>query len=36
MHKEMIKHGIDPNNPEFIPICRQKAIIEPKLLWWTQ
>ena len=36
MHKEMIKKGINPNNPEYIPLYRQRAIQKLEPLWWTR
>lgn len=35
MLNEMIKQGINTNNPEYIPLYRQRAIAKPQVLWWT-
>ena len=36
MYEAMIREGIDPNNPAYIPICRQMAICSPLPIWWEK
>lgn len=36
MYNAFIANGLDPNNPLYIPVFRQKAIRRPLKPWWMR